>query len=62
MPNGSIGMREMEAEAGRGVVSMQLAEIDPTSDISNLPIEKFWDDTDLKLHALLVERSRSTEH
>jgi dimethylamine/trimethylamine dehydrogenase len=35
---------------------MQLAEIDPTSDISNLPIEKFWDDTDVKSHALMVER------
>ena len=56
MPNGSIGMREMKAEGGWGVVAMQLAEIDPTSDISNLPIEKFWDDTDVKSHALLVER------
>ena len=56
MPNGSIGMREMKAEGGWGVVCMQLAEIDPTSDISNLPMEKFWDDTDIKSHALLVER------
>ncbi|MGJ8547670.1 MAG: FAD-dependent oxidoreductase [Sulfitobacter sp.] len=56
MPNGSIGMREMKAEGGWGMVCMQLAEIDPTSDISNLPIEKFWDDTDVKSHALLVER------
>ena len=56
MPNGSIGMREMKAEGGWGVVCMQLAEIDPTSDISNLPMEKFWDDTDVKSHALMVER------
>lgn len=56
MPNGSIGMREMKAEGGWGLVSMQLAEIDPTSDISNLPIERFWDETDVKSHALLVER------
>ena len=56
MPNGSIAMRAMKAEGGWGVVSMQLAEIDPTSDISNLPIEKFWDDTDVKSHALMVER------
>jgi len=56
MPNGSIGMREMKAEGGWGVVSMQVAEIDPTSDISNLPMEKFWDDTDIKSHALMVER------
>ncbi len=56
MPNGSIGMRAMKAEGGWGTVCMQLAEIDPTSDISNLPMERFWDDTDVKSHALMVER------
>lgn len=56
MPNGSIGMREMKAEGGWGVISMQVAEIDLTSDISNLPMERFWDDTDIKSHALMVER------
>lgn len=56
MPNGSIGMREMKAEGGWGVVSMQVAEIDPSSDISNLPMERFWDDTDVKSHARMVER------
>ncbi len=33
MPFGFIGMREMKAEGGWGVVCLQLAEIDPTSDI-----------------------------
>ncbi|MEX0337924.1 MAG: FAD-dependent oxidoreductase [Arenibacterium sp.] len=56
MPNGSIGMREMKARGGWGVISMQVAEIDPTSDISNLPMERFWDETDVKSHALMVER------
>ena len=56
MPNGSIGMREMKAEGGWGVISMQVAEIDPTSDISNLPMERFWDETDVKSHALMVDR------
>lgn len=56
MPNGSVGMREMKAEGGWGVVSMQVAEIDPTSNISNLPMETFWDDTDIRSHALMVER------
>ena len=59
MPNGSVGMREMKAEGGWGMVAMQLAEIDPTSDISNLPMEKFWDDTDIKSHALMVERVKA---
>ena len=59
MPNGSIGMRAMKAEGGWGVVSMQLAEIDPTSDISNLPMEKFWDETDVRSHARMVERVKA---
>jgi len=56
MPNGSIGMRAMKAEGGWGVVCMQLAEIDPSSDISNLPIEKLWDETDVLSHRRMVER------
>lgn len=59
MPNGSIAMREMKAEGGWGIVSMQLAEIDPSSDISNLPMERFWDDTDVKSHARMVERVKA---
>ena len=58
MPNGSIKMREMKAEGGWGTVCMQLAEIDPSSDISNLPIEKFWDQQDVKSHARLTARLR----
>ncbi|MEM8813736.1 MAG: NAD(P)-binding protein [Pseudomonadota bacterium] len=59
MPNGSIGMRAMKAEGGWGVVCMQLAEIDPTSDISNLPTEKLWDETDVRSHARMVERVKA---
>lgn len=59
MPNGSIGMREMKAKGGWGTVCMQLAEIDPTSDICDLPMEKFWDDQDIASHALLTERLRA---
>jgi dimethylamine/trimethylamine dehydrogenase len=51
MPNGSAAMQAMKAEGGWGVVSMQLAEIDPASDISNLLMERFWDETDVKSHA-----------
>ena len=59
MPNGSIGMREMKARGGWGVVSMQLAEIDPTSDISNLPLEKFWNEYDIRTHARMIERVKA---
>ena len=58
MPNGAIGLRAIKAEGGWGTVAMQLAEIDPTSDISNLPIETFWDETDIRSHARLTERIR----
>jgi dimethylamine/trimethylamine dehydrogenase len=58
MPNGSIAMREMKAKGGWGTVCMQLAEIDPTSDICDLPIEKFWDDQDVTSHRLLTDRLR----
>ncbi len=59
MPNGSIAMREMKAMGGWGTVCMQLAEIDPTSDICDLPIEKFWDDQDIASHSRLTERLRA---
>ncbi len=59
MPNGSIALREMKAEGGWGTVSMQLAEIDPSSDISNLPIETFWDGQDVRIHRALTNRLRA---
>ncbi len=59
MPNGSIGIREMKARGGWGVVSMQLAEIDPTSDISNLPLEKFWNQSDVRAHAHMIEKVKA---
>ena len=59
MPNGSIGLREMKAEGGWGTVAMQLSEIDPTSDISNLPIETFRDEQDIRSHRRLTDRLRT---
>ncbi len=56
MPNGAIGIRETRAEGGWGIVSMQLSEIDPTSDLAGLPYERLWDDGDVIAHARSVER------
>ncbi|MFC6486975.1 NAD-binding protein [Nitratireductor sp. GCM10026969] len=56
MPNGAIGIREMRAEGGWGIVAMQLSEIDPTSDLSGLPYERLWDEEDVKAHARSVAR------
>ncbi|MFV1566692.1 FAD-dependent oxidoreductase [Phaeobacter sp. JH20_10] len=56
MPNGAIGIRETRAEGGWGIIGMQLSEIDPTSDLSGLPYERLWDDGDVKVHAVSVDR------
>jgi dimethylamine/trimethylamine dehydrogenase len=58
-PNGSIGVREMKAAGGWGVVSNQMIEIAPDSDMANHPMDRLWDDTDLHVHAKLVERIKA---
>lgn len=55
MPNGHIGFRAMRAEGGWGIVSTGLTEIDPSSDLSNLPYERLWDEDDVRRHAALAE-------
>src|SRR5579859_4212002 len=55
-PNGSIGIREMKAKGGWGVVATQLSEIDPSSSLSNLPVDTFWDQQDVDSQRHLVER------
>lgn len=58
MRNGSHALRAMKAEGGWGTVCMQLAEIDPSSDICDLPVEKFWDAGDVREHRVLTDRLR----
>lgn len=55
-PNGSIAMRETKARGGWGVVANQLSEIDPSSSLSNLPVDTFWDGQDMRLQSRLAER------
>lgn len=55
-PNGSIAMRETKARGGWAVVANQLSEIDPSSSLSNLPIDTFWDGQDMRLQSRLAER------
>lgn len=55
MPNGHIGFRAMRAEGGWGIVSTGLTEIDPSSDLANLPYERLWDEDDVRRHAALAE-------
>jgi dimethylamine/trimethylamine dehydrogenase len=55
-PNGSIAMRETKARGGWAVVANQLSEIDPSSSLSNLPVDTFWDGQDMRLQSRLAER------
>lgn len=55
-PNGSIALRETKARGGWGVVANQLSEIDPSSSLSNLPVDTFWDGQDMRLQSRLAER------
>ena len=55
-PNAMAALREMKAEGGWGVVSSQLCEIHPTSDLEYLPYDRIWDDADIPVLANMVER------
>jgi dimethylamine/trimethylamine dehydrogenase len=55
-PNAMASLREMKAEGGWGVVSTQLCEIHPTSDLESLPYDRLWDDEDIPVLANMVDR------
>ena len=42
-----IALRAMKAEGGWGTVAMQICEIGPDSDMTNHPMERIWDETDI---------------
>ncbi len=54
MVEGHIGIRAMRAEGGWGIVSTGLTEIDPSSDLSNLPYERLWNGKDVARHARIA--------
>jgi dimethylamine/trimethylamine dehydrogenase len=55
-PNSAIALREMKAAGGWGVVSTQITEIGPDTDLGSHPIERLWDAQDLPMHERQVER------
>lgn len=55
-PNAMAALREMKAEGGWGVVSSQLCEIHPSSDLESLPYDRLWDDGDIPILANMTER------
>jgi dimethylamine/trimethylamine dehydrogenase len=54
-PNAMVALRSMKAEGGWGVVSSQLCEIHPSSDLESLPYDRLWDDDDIAPLARMVE-------
>ena len=54
-PDGSIALRAMKAEGGWGVVSSQMTEIGPDSDLASHPMDRIWDERDLAAHIKQVE-------
>ena len=55
-PNGAIAFRETKAEGGWGVISTQITEISPDTDLGSHPTERIWDDQDLPYHHKVTER------
>lgn len=55
-PNAMAALRGMKAEGGWGVVSSQLCEIHPTSDLESLPYDRIWDDSDIPILANMTSR------
>ena len=55
MPHTRVGIREVRAEGGWGVVNTGYCSIHPSSDDAPLPYGHLWDDEDIKVHALMVD-------
>jgi dimethylamine/trimethylamine dehydrogenase len=55
-PRMLAALREMKAEGGWGVVCTEYCSIHPCSDDLPYPYASLWDETDIKVHALMTER------
>jgi dimethylamine/trimethylamine dehydrogenase len=55
-PRAMAEMRGVKAEGGWGVVCTEECSIHPTSDLSPAPLMRIWDDSDLPVHELLIEK------
>ena len=55
-PQAMAAMRGVKAEGGWGVVCTEECSIHPSSDLSPAPLMRLWDDDDLPVHELMVEK------
>lgn len=54
-PDSAASMRAVKAEGGWGVVSTEQCDIHHTSDITPYVEQKLWDDSDVPMHAKMVD-------
>jgi dimethylamine/trimethylamine dehydrogenase len=55
-PRAMAEMRGVKAEGGWGVVCTEECSIHPSSDLSPATLMRIWDDSDLPVHELMVEK------
>jgi len=55
-PRAMAEMRGVKAEGGWGVVCTEECSIHPSSDLSPAPLMRLWDDDDLPVHELMVDK------
>ena len=55
-PQAMAEMRGVKAEGGWGVVCTEECSIHPSSDLSPAPLMRLWDDDDLPVHELMVDK------
>lgn len=55
-PRAMAEMRGVKAEGGWGVVCTEECSIHPTSDLSPATLMRLWDDEDLPVHKLMIEK------
>jgi dimethylamine/trimethylamine dehydrogenase len=55
-PQAMAEMRGVKAEGGWGVVCTEECSIHPTSDLSPATLMRLWDDDDLPVHELMIEK------
>ena len=55
-PRAMAEMRGVKAEGGWGVVCTEECSIHPSSDLSPAPLMRIWDDSDLPVHELMIDK------
>ncbi len=55
-PRAMAEMRAVKAEGGWGVVCTEECSIHPSSDLSPATLMRIWDDSDLPVHELMIEK------